>query len=427
MVKWVGEIRDPVHGYIYMSELEKRVVDSKPFQRLHRIKQLAGAELTYPGATHTRFLHSLGVMHVSGIMATRFRDLGYISDDDVRMVRLAGLLHDVGHGPFSHIYEEVLDKRRNLTHEDVTRWLVKESEISDIVEEYGFSRSEIADLSVGVFKGENASILNSIIAGPISSDVMDYLLRDSYFAGVEYGKIDFQRLINCMNYVNGVLALEYPGALSALESYIMSRIQMFNAVYFHRAVRAANVVLGRGMEYADEELNLTGFKSVDDFLRLDDETTLVGILSLKPDSVARRLIEMFVWRHLPKCTYELTAHRRDDFISNLLNRESIRRSIEAEIGEEAGVEPEFVFVDVPSVPSVPMRPEDKGVSALSFFVKKPSGVEIHTISDVPSLISHLAKYIDIIRVYAPEEHREKVEEVCEKIFGSKPAFGRVSM
>lgn len=427
---WVAEVKDPVHGYIYLNELERRVVDSPPFQRLRRISQLAGADLTYPGATHTRFLHSLGVMHLAGLAAERFRDRGYLTQDDVQLTRLAGLLHDLGHGPFSHVYDEVLDRHRGMTHEDVTQWLVRESVVGDILEDGGFSRVEVSQLAVGRLKSRDTPFLNHIITGPLSIDIMDYLIRDSYFAGVEYGRVDVRRLIDSIDLVDGKMAVEYPGALPVLESFILARLQMFNAVYFHRSVRAANVMLGRAMEYADEALALTKFDSVEDFLRLYDASVLLRMANLEGDGdaqVARKFALMYLNRELVKCTYELTVHTPDSFTANILNKESIRRKIEEEISEEAGVDPRYVFIDVPSVPSVPLHPDRERGMDIMFYRRTADGRRPQPLSEVPSILAHLAKYIDVIRVYAPVEWRGRVEEACRGIFEASPPSSRVSM
>src|SRR5712692_9930340 len=119
-----SDIRDPVHGYIFVTDLERELIDTAIFQRLHNIRQLAGAQLCYPGADHTRFGHSLGVMHLAGLLSERLVDQGYLDSDTVQEMRLAGLLHDIGHGPFSHIYEEISLKHLGKNQEDLSTWLV---------------------------------------------------------------------------------------------------------------------------------------------------------------------------------------------------------------------------------------------------------------------------------------------------------------
>ncbi len=427
----VGEIKDPVHGYVYFTEVEKELIDSRPVQRLHRLKQLSGANLTYPGADHTRFIHSLGVMHLSGLLATHLQDLGYLTKEEVQKIRIAGLLHDVGHGPFSHVYEEILDKYRKITHENVAQWIIKESELGDILEKDGFSKDEISALAVGRLEKTSKAFLNLLVAGHFAPDILDYMIRDSYFAGVEYGRVDAHRLIDSLDLVDDSLAVEYPGAFYVLESYIIARLQMFNAVYFHRTVRAANVMIARAMDYANERLGLTSFRSAEEFLELDDSKVLLNLLSLKEEKekklfVSYDLARKFTERRLLKSTYELTIHRRDEFFSNLLNRAAIRHQIETEIGGKADVDPDYIIIDVPTVLSVPIHPMEKKPSDILVFMKRPSGKLTQRLTEVSPLLAALTQFVDIVRVYTLDQYREKVEKACENIFGERPYSTKVS-
>jgi len=379
-MKTVGEIKDPIHGYIYFTEAEREIINSRPFQRLHRIKQLGGADLTYPGATHTRFLHSIGTMHLSDLLARHLHENGYLTLDEIQKIRIAGLLHDVGHGPFSHVFEDILDKYRHLTHEDLTSWVIRESEIGDLLTVHGFSREETAQLAVGGLTKTDKPYLNQLISGHFAPDIMDYLLRDSYYAGVAYGRVDAHRLIKSLDLVGDTLAADYTGAFGILESFIIARIEMFNTVYFHRTVRAANVMISRAMDYANEELGLCSFKTVDDFLKLDDATTFLALLSLRGTGdkrlrVAYDMAEGVKDRRLLKSTFEMTAHRRDPFVANLLNRASIRQQLEAELGEKAGVDPEYIIVDVSTVLSIPTNPIERRRSEILVY-KKRAGTKV---------------------------------------------------
>src|ERR671925_2065787 len=198
-MKFTGEITDPVHRYIRFSEVEKELIDTSIFQRLRRIKQLAGAHLVYPGAQHSRFEHSLGTMHVAGYAGETLFAKGYLDDEDkVQKLRLAALLHDIGHGPFSHLFEEVLELRRRTSHENVGKQIISKSEISDILKKHGHNSSDICKLSFGESK---IKFFNEIISGGLSADLMDYLSRDGLFTGVEYGKIDYHRLISSFEVV----------------------------------------------------------------------------------------------------------------------------------------------------------------------------------------------------------------------------------
>ncbi|MGO8789214.1 MAG: HD domain-containing protein [Terriglobia bacterium] len=186
------EVRDPIHGFIYRGSREKKIIDSPLFQRLRRIKQLALASLVYPSAVHTRFEHSIGAMYVAGRIAERL-DLG---NEHTQILRFAALLHDIGHGPFSHVSEEVL---RNVTgskqaHEEIGYRIILNSPDLDGPLSRD-ERREIVDLLSGRC---GDSVMRSILSGPIDADKQDYLLRDSYFCGVKYGVYDIDRLIQVL-------------------------------------------------------------------------------------------------------------------------------------------------------------------------------------------------------------------------------------
>ena len=138
-LRYVAEIRDPVHGYIKITEKERAIIDSPFVQRLRRIHQLAGAYMVYPGGVHTRFEHVLGTMHVAGLIGESIADKVDLGEEQIQELRLAALLHDVGHGPFSHLFEEVLTDKTNLTHEDMSQRIVMESDIREILEKYSIS------------------------------------------------------------------------------------------------------------------------------------------------------------------------------------------------------------------------------------------------------------------------------------------------
>src|SRR5215212_8894579 len=308
-MRFDGEITDPVHRYIRFSEVEKDLIDTAIFQRLRRIRQLAGAHLVYPGAQHSRFEHSLGTMHIAGYAGETLLAKGYLDDEDkVQKLRLAALLHDVGHGPFSHLFEEVLDLRRNKSHEDIGKQMISDSPLSDILKKHGYNPSDVCRLSFGESK---IKFLNEIIAGGLSSDLMDYLSRDGLFTGVEYGKIDYHRLISSYEVTtNGHLAINR-SALYSLESMLISRYEMYKAVYFHKTVRSAEVMLLRSIMLADEQLNLTN-KTLNNYLNLTDEILLEQICLLgNRNKSAVRLAQEYKSRKLLKCVYEKFFHSHD--------------------------------------------------------------------------------------------------------------------
>jgi hypothetical protein len=426
--RW-GEIKDPIHGYIRVSEVERAIIDTHPVQRLRGIKQLSAAHLTYPSAEHTRFQHSLGVMHVAGRIADQLHGLGLIDEGEAQTIRIAGLLHDVGHGPFSHLFEEVME-RRGLTHEDIGVRVVRESQVADALEEHGLDAKEIADLAVGRLEG-GEPFINQVVAGQFSADNMDYLVRDSYFTGVEYGRVDINRLIDSIDVMNGGLAMDTT-ALYALEAFVIARYEMFKAVYFHRTVRAAAVMLVRAMEYADDRLGFTHFGTVEEYLRLDDSNVLAQIEALKGERdrrsrTAYELGRMFRERRLLKCAYERVVHRRDPFFTNILTHGDVRYSLEEDIAKHAEVDTSFVAIDVSTAASVPYYSAQKRPSDIPVFSRDHDGSKIPQIfSELSPLVGSLIGYLDIVRIYAKQEDLRPVQEAAERIFGKEAAATKVS-
>ena len=244
-LRYIAEIRDPIHGYIKITQEEREIIDSIFVQRLRRIHQLAGAYLVYPGGVHSRFEHVIGTMHVAGLVAQSIGDKAGLRDDDIQELRIAALLHDVGHGPFSHLFEEILTEKTDLTHEDLSQRIVSESDIGDILRRNGRKPSNISKLCVGKSKGP--AFMNQVVAGGLSADMMDYLLRDTYFTGVEYGKVDIQRVIDSLDVSTDHHLILERAALYAFEALLIARYEMFKAVYFHRTVRAAELMLAHSM------------------------------------------------------------------------------------------------------------------------------------------------------------------------------------
>lgn len=414
-MKFDGEITDPVHRYISFSEVEKQVIDTGVFQRLRRIRQLAGAHLVYPSAQHTRFEHSLGTMHVAGYAGETLVAKGYLDNEDkVQKLRLAALLHDIGHGPFSHLFEEVLELRRGSSHEDVGKQIISKSEISDILKKHGYNPCDICELSFGESK---IKFFNEIIAGGLSADLMDYLSRDGLFTGVEYGKIDYHRLISSFEVVsNGHLAINR-SALYSFESMLISRYEMFKAVYFHKTVRSAEVMLLNSMALADEHLNLTD-TSMNNYLNLTDEVILERLCSLKNgDKIAVNLATDYRSRKLLKCVYEKFVHKRDKLYSKM-DRQTLH-NLGLQIAEIAGVKEKSVFVDASRAPSMPLTPTKREINSV-LLVDKDWAYD-KPVSEIP-LIDSITGFLDMLRVYTTAENRNAVEQSIKKVVGNEESL-----
>jgi HD superfamily phosphohydrolase len=273
MPKVSHEVRDGVHGFVRFNNLEKRLIDSAPFQRLRCIHQLAMCYQVYPGATHTRFEHSIGVMEVADRIFHSVFDVTVpdlvrerIADELEprrkenwrQVVRAAALLHDIGHLPFSHAAEEAL-LPDGWSHERITAEMIRHSEIARILEDDSIRPEDVIDLSWDVRKRLEVepdanltpwkTLLNEIITGnTFGADRIDYLLRDSWHAGVSYGKFDAGRLIGGLRAVihpdNQEIALGLDiGSIHSAEALLLARYFMYTQVYFHDVRRVYDLHL----------------------------------------------------------------------------------------------------------------------------------------------------------------------------------------
>ena len=203
-------IKDPVHGYIELDDFARALLDSPALQRLRYIRQLGFSYLVYPGANHTRFEHSLGTMYLSDIASRRFG----LSDPERKLVGAAALLHDIGHGPFSHASEPLLEEYLHRTHDAIEFFV--HGQTRDILMQHDIDPDELSAVVTGHHP------LSSIIHGDLDVDRMDYLLRDAYYTGAPYGMVDAQRLIRNMIRTDDGVILDENG-INAAESLLIAR------------------------------------------------------------------------------------------------------------------------------------------------------------------------------------------------------------
>ena len=236
-------LKDPVHSYIHIHyEVIWNCLDSKEFQRLRRIRQLGGDFQVYPTAEHSRFSHSLGVYEIVRRMVTEVKTLcAELTEYEKVCVMLAGLLHDVGHGPFSHAFEHVT----NHSHEEYTvKIILGNTELNSILRAVSKKMPENI-VSIIQHTHEN-DILNQIVSGQLDADRMDYLLRDSYFTATSYGQFDLERILRTMRVRKTsegrkVIVVKHTG-IHSVEDYIMARYQMYWQVYYHPVARSYEAV-----------------------------------------------------------------------------------------------------------------------------------------------------------------------------------------
>ena len=405
------DIIDPIHDFIRVSGPELKIIDNPIFQRLRRIRQLSGAHLTYPGAQHTRFEHSLGVMHISGQAGQALQEKGILKKDDIENLRLAALLHDIGHGPFSHLFEEVLQEKRKISHEEIGKRIILKTEIGDSLSESGYDKKFITKLAFGDSK---LQFMNEIISGVLSADMMDYLLRDGYYTGAEHAKIDHKRLTQSLEVYQKKLALE-KSALYSFESMMHSRYQMFKAVYFHKTVRSAEVMLLESMRLADEELGLTSL-NLSDYVQLTDESVLLKLLSLSGRTSelrrAKKIAEDYQNRQLLKCVFERI----------LTNKAKLGKmktcQLRKKISKKSRVNENEIFIDSSITSSLPLAPSKKELQSIILVTRDSSKrhAEKIPISKIP-LVSQMSGFMNILRVYTTNKNRKKVEIAAKSILG----------
>jgi len=401
------DIIDPIHDFVRVNSNELKIIDTPIFQRLRRIRQLSGAHLIYPGAQHTRFEHSLGVMHMASMAGHVLHEKGIVSSDNIQNLRFAGLLHDIGHGPFSHLFEELLQKRK-MSHEDIGRDIILKTQIGDLISANGFNKKFITELAFGDSKFQ---FMNEIISGALSADIMDYLLRDGYFTGAEHAKIDHNRLTYSLDVYKNKLALE-KSALVNFETMMISRYQMFKAVYFHKTVRAGEVMLLESMYLAEEELGLSS-TSLNEYLKLTDEVILSKLLNLPERNsklrIAKKIATDYLNRNLFKSVFEVSV------TGNAITKKRMQ-SIREEVSKKSKVDINEIFVDSSNTPSIPLSPSKK--ESKSIIILERDGVKTTAkempISDI-RLVSVMSGFMKILRVYTPANNRKKVEIAAKSI------------
>ncbi|MBD18818.1 MAG: metal-dependent phosphohydrolase [Euryarchaeota archaeon] len=367
-------INDTIHGSFEIDGVREDLLATPEFNKLSHIKQLGLAHLVFPGAHHTRFEHSLGVSHLAGRMASSLD----LDPHECMTVEVAGMLHDVGHGPYSHTLEHILHERGGADHMHITEGIItgdyeilsddeqrilgKRQTVPEILESHGIDPQEVASLIRGpdaggkernLFHwGEGAESFESadhtlanLVHGPVDCDQMDYLLRDAHFTGVRHGIIDHDRLIQCLTRHGGDIAVT-EGGLSALEGMMTARALMYSAVYFHRVTRITEVMLSRAVERAGDLL-----PEARQMQRMVDAEVWHALDQAGPFS--RDILKRLKYRRLMKNSItrrmdELTSEQIDRLV-HLATHSEDRIQIEDQIAQRAGLDPGYVAIDVPSV------------------------------------------------------------------------------
>ncbi|AAY80836.1 HD domain-containing protein [Sulfolobus acidocaldarius] len=305
------KVFDEIHGYIELNDMETKIMDSPVFQRLRRIRQTSLAFLVYPGAMHTRFSHSLGTFHLATRVGNRLINEGHINHDEALLLRLASLLHDIGQFPFSHSLEPIYISRDKVSSSVIRDFIIySDKEIEEALGEYSIDKKQIVDIY------NTSSMLGCIIDSDVDIDRMDYLLRDSRHTGVQLGNLDLERLIDTVSYNENKIVNIIEKGLNTLENFYISRLHMYQAVYYHKTILGYELYMRelyrQVMEYCCPEVLTWSFLKesiqTDSFPYWDDEwvySKLHSVLSDEnaPDQLKFR-IKNFLDRKGPKMVYE---------------------------------------------------------------------------------------------------------------------------
>ena len=438
------ELRDPVHGFIARSDVEQQLIDSPVFQRLRRIRQLALASLVYPGALHTRFEHSIGAMYVAG----RIADAVGLEDEEKRLVRLAALLHDVGHGPFSHVSEPILETFASVRpaepskqiHEALTKQIIlTDKDLARLLSDY--DREKITKILAGEY---GDSLVEGIVSGPLDADKQDYLLRDSYFCGVKYGLYDLDRLIGTFctysDKSDRYLAIKEDG-INAPEQFVLAKYYMTAQVYRHKIRSITDLMIDRAIRLGIEEDGIEWLKRAftwdgsPEFLEAykswTDDRLINEVLSERtPEGYAKRLFSQLAGRRLHKRVAKVrVAEFADPLVRNRLA--SLTRgqmlALERKVGELLSVDPNLVMVRIFVFDSV--REQSRNSESSILVVTEGRRRKFEEGSQLFRSIDEASKET-IIEVYAPvtypgardkaerqREYQSKIRQALERIGG----------
>lgn len=380
-------IKDSVHDHIEVDGVARALLDTPEVQRLRHIKQLGTVSLVYPSANHTRFEHSLGVYHLA---CQTLSHMG-IEGRAAERIRAAAILHDVGHGPYSHNVEDVIERHTGKYHEDVDD-VIEGGSVEAILEEHDLDPDRVADLIHG--EGQ----YGGLVSGELDVDRMDYLVRDAHHTGVPYGTIDHGRLVRELRFVDGELVLG-EGNVQSAESLLVARALMNPTVYSHHVARISKSMLRRGAERLIE-----AGTDPEELRRMDDHDLLVALRTTEStEALARRFAHRDLFKRAVWAEYR-------DVPGDLLEMDH-ETTVECEetIADRAGVEDDAVILDVPGAPTM-----------TESSTRVVVGGETRRLDEQSPLVRTLQQsQLNQWRfgVYAPADSAERVGHAAEAVLG----------
>jgi len=342
-------IRDSIHGDIKLEGLFLDLLETPEIQRLYNIKQLGLAHLVFPGAHHTRLEHSLGTYY----MASKVAELLALEKNESEIITCAALLHDIGHGPFSHTLESILKNALDVDHVDLTEKLilgeyeifdsdekkfVASPDVHEILDKNNVNQKELMAIIRGTIRKK--PYLSQLLNSAIDVDQLDYLIRDAYYTGVAYGMIDIERFLQTLVVHDNNLAVKRKG-VGVVENILMARALMYSSVYFHKTVRIAELMLSKAIEMLPEAEPF-------EFFKMTDSELIENLKRMGP--FQHEIITCLKYRKLFKQAYAVPSSNLDEHGFETVKRledAKLRREKEQELEEALKIPTGHIIIDVP--------------------------------------------------------------------------------
>ena len=429
-------IYDEMYGYIPLTKTELELVNHNFFQRLNHIKQLGAAYRVFPGAQHTRFSHSLGVMYMMDRMINApLLESEILTPENKQKLRIAALLHDIGHYPLSHLTETVMTRNGGYTHEKLGEFVVNNTSIAKILEANGIDPKEIGR----IITGESPEpLFNQLMSSELDADRFDYLLRDSVHTGVAHGRFDVNRLIHTLALDRREQLCVDKSGMHAAEGYTIGRYLMYTVVYTHKTINAFDLLIKR--IYTDcIGLTLPSFDELKKMITEEepsfagfDDTHVFKTINQKAleDGFTAEICKMFMSRKVLSIAKEaqgMSENGKGEKDYFILNQYSSQDKIKT-LAESSGVPPEWIFHHSPNTSLPHLRPlieqlEGEGEERQKEMSKALRIVDKNKVSRPLALVDTSIVFylknmsLDTVRIYTKEEFKNKLEAALDHEVG----------